>query len=136
MRKIFFTLGLIILFSCNRKQDKDVIVLETSFNRKIEICREDVNELKHQNIFILKNINSYDNSSLEIDSYFKKYINYLDSIQKLCTNNQNPFFKKSKEIEPTELGKDFIKKSNQFLDKLNDVAIQFNLKKELLFYLM
>jgi len=111
MKKLIFVI-FVLLHSCN--QEKENVKISHSYNKILRDCTEDVNELKLQNGRLLKRMN-YEIVSNHISL---EYIQYLDSIQKLCTSNLNPFFYEGDEIKTTKFGDEFIIRSSQFLEEL------------------
>ena len=130
MKRFYFILFL-LFFSCNKKE-YNTLFLEIVY----EDYKKDIDELKKQNIDLLKEIRS--DAALDIHGYSNKYIKYLDSIQGLCTNNQSPFFYKARskgDIRPTKVGEEFINKSNDFINYLNSITISSSLRNRALFLL-
>lgn len=126
IRIFLLTMITVLLFSCKKEKEK-LLYLDISFLAINKSNIKDINELKLQNNRIVNEVNS---KSIEnLNEISMEYLNYLDSIQSLCKNNQSPFFLEGNRSDATKLGQEFILKSNEFLDKLNKNIKSSTLKK-------
>lgn len=123
---------LVLLISCENNVENR-LSLDISFNEIYKRYSKDVDELKLLNFNLLKETN--DGSLEETNELVMDYFNFLDSIQKLCINTHNPFFYKGERSETTELGIDFIQKTDDFLMELNKNIKNQSLKKRALILL-
>ena len=121
----------LFLFSCKNDEHK-LLSLDIDSHRmqkNQENYKKDINYLKLQNNNLLKEINL--NSITDIDNFSESYFNYLDSIQKLCSNDDyNPFFYKGRRGDITEVGNEFVKETNIYLSELNNTEIISPILKE------
>jgi|SRR5690554_6209701 len=126
MRIFSFTLMLLLLFACKNNKD-NLLYLEMSYGEILKSYRSDINELKIQNINLIKKNNA--SMLTDMNDITLEYFSYLDSIQNLCIENQNPFFNKGKRAETTQIGNEFIEKTTDYLTKLNNNLQNNHLKK-------
>jgi len=114
------------LFACKNNED-NLLPLDISFSEIYKSYRSDINELNIQNINLIKETNT--TTLIDMNDISLEYFNYLDSIQNLCADNQNPFFYKGKRAETTQVGNEFIEKTNDYLSKLSIKIKSQSLKK-------
>lgn len=132
MVRVFSLMSLFLfLFSCKNDEHKLLSLDIDSYRmqKKQEDYKKDINYLKLQNDSLLKNIDL--KSVMNIYDFSMKYFSYLDSIQKLCSNDDyNPFFYKGRRGDITEIGNEFIKETNIYLSELNNAEIISPVLKE------
>src|SRR5690554_2710312 len=126
MRVFSFTLMSLLLFACKNNED-NLLPLDISFSEIYKSYRSDINELNIQNINLIKETNT--TTLIDMNDITLEYFNYLDSIQNLCADNQNPFFYKGQRAETAQVGNEFIEKTNDYLSKLSIKIKSQSLKK-------
>ncbi|CAH8281858.1 hypothetical protein EV196_1173 [Mariniflexile fucanivorans] len=127
MKRIVLLTALALLFFSCKKDEKKLLYLDISFRTINHNNIHDINELKLQNNKIVNETNS--NIINVLNELSVAYLIYLDSIQSLCKSDQTPFFYKGNRSEATKLSHEFSRKTNEFLNKLNNNIKSSTLKK-------
>lgn len=121
--KRFFILILLTLLSCETEKT-DIVFQGVSFYMQ-KNYQKDIEKIRKSN-FSLSQTTS--NTVNEINNLIDDYFQYIENLQKSCSGGKNPFFEEGKRSKVTKEGKEFIEKSSSFLDSLNDLLKNFEIK--------
>lgn len=121
--KRFFILILFTLLSCEIEKT-DIVFQDVSFYIQKDY-QKDIEKIRKINISLSQTTS---NTIDEINNLIEDYFQYLENLQESCSGGKNPFFEEGKRSKVTKEGKEFIEKSSSFLDSLNDLLKNFEIK--------
>lgn len=115
---------ILFMVSCTSQEEKK-LSLDISFKNIYQTNKEDYEKLKEEYCFIQQKYNRIAPN----DSITMEYLKFLESIELLCENSKNPFFKEGKLSKESELGIKFIIKTKALIEHINKNEISERLKQ-------
>lgn len=121
--KRLFILILFTFLSCEIEKT-DIISQDVSFYIQKDY-QKDIEKIQKINISLSQ---ATSKTIVEINNLIDNYFDYLENLQELCSGKKNPFFEEGERSNVSKKGKEFLEKSSFFLNSLNDLLKNFEIK--------
>lgn len=120
---VFILFLLPTLLSCEIEKT-DIIFEDVSFYIQKDY-QKDIEKIQKINTSLSQTTSS---TIDEINNLIEDYFRFIENLQEICSGGKNPFFEVGERSNVSKEGKEFLEKSSLFLDSLNDLLTNFEIK--------